>query len=316
MQPEYHTEDSTEQTVYGQLWFAAVLTASVLVVEVVGGVLSGSLALLSDAAHVFLDIFSIGLTIFAIRLSRRPPSHSRTYGWHRAEVMAAMLNGLTLFGVAVGIIYHAIERFSSPPVIRWGIMLPAGGVGLLANLVVALRLTHYKEHSLNVRSAFLHVMSDLFGSVAVMVAAVVISLTGSRFLWIDPALASLIAVLIFHGAFRLVNESFHILLEGVPPNLKVNEVAQTIRTVPGVKEVHHLHIWGLCSQVVALSCHIVKDESMPPDSLITDINRHLQEKHGITDTTIQIDQEAQEGERLIEPLKHPPGAADHHEHDH
>jgi len=313
---EPHTDDSNEQAVYRHLQFAAALTASVLIVEIVGGILSHSLALLSDAAHVFLDVFAIGLTLFAVRLSRRPPSHRRTYGWHRAEVMAALLNGLTLFGVAIGIVYHAIERFKSPPGIRWGIMLPAGGVGLLANLVVALRLTSHRNHSLNVRSAFLHVLSDLFGSVAVMFAAVAISFTGTRLLWIDPALAVLIALLICHGAFKLVKESLHILLEGVPAGIEISAVAETIRTVPGVRGVHHLHIWGLCSQVVTLSCHIVKDDSAASDHLIGEINRQLHERHGITDTTIQIDEEPRKGERLIEPLRHPPGAAEQGRHNH
>lgn len=290
-----------------QLVLAVCLTGGFFVAEVVGGILADSLALLSDAGHMFFDVFSLGLTLFAFLLARRPPSGKRTYGWHRAEILVALFNACTLLIVAFVIFYHAFKRFFNPPAVRWAIMLPVGIAGLLVNLFVALRLHEFKAHSLNVRSAFLHVMSDFFGSLAVITAAGLISITGM--FWIDPVLAGLIPCLILYGSAGLISESLHILLEGVPKGLKVSDVAESIKSVPGVQEVHHLHIWGLCSRVVALSCHIITDGAVPSDKLIHRINETLLDKFGISDTTVQIDIRPDRQEKLLEPIEHP-------EHDH
>lgn len=278
------------------------LTSLILVAEVIGGIISGSLALLSDAAHVFSDVFALGLSFFALRLATRPPDDQHSYGWHRAEVLAALVNGVTLIVIAIGIWVEAVKRWQAPQEVRSTEMLVIAILGLVVNLVVAVILgrgehTHNHEHdgangkerNLNVHSAFLHVVGDSISSAGVILAAIVIHFTSAY--WIDPLVSMLIGAIILVGAYRVTRKSLHILNEGVPEGLSTEKVNQSIRSIPGVQEVHDLHIWNLCSEHVSLSAHVVvKDEIGETDpQLMSKIKSQLDQEFGIAHTTIQFE---------------------------
>ena len=272
-----------------RLAFAAGLTALILVAEVVGGLLTGSLALLSDAAHVFSDVFALGLSYAAHRLARRPPSRKRTYGWHRAEVLAAVINGVTLVVIGLGILREAWERFGDPPDIQTGPMLAVAAAGLIVNAFVLLKLGGHGHSDLNLRSAYLHVLGDMLASVGVVVAGVVMLFTG--WFLVDPILSVAIALAIIYSSFRLLREGFHILLEGVPHGVDLDEVVESLRGLLGVTDVHHVHAWSICSNVHALSAHLMVDE-MPDEAreeLLEEASRVVGETYGITETTFQVE---------------------------
>jgi cobalt-zinc-cadmium efflux system protein len=276
------------------------LTIFILVVEVVGGLWTGSLALLSDSAHVFMDIFALGLSFLALRLSALPADDRHTYGFHRLEVLAALFNGATLGIIALGIWWEAIQRWQQPGQIRSIEMLVIAAFGLVVNVIVAFVLgghSHDQEgknkpyqQDLNLHSAYLHVVGDAISSIGVILAAVIITLTGQ--MWVDPLVSMLIGTLILFNGYRVLRSSLHILVEGVPEGLSVQQVADLIGQVVGVNSVHDLHVWSICSGHIALSAHIVlasgldKAASLP---VMAQIQQQLLEKFGIEHTTIQID---------------------------
>ena len=246
------------------------LTSLILVAEVIGGIWSGSLALLSDAAHVFSDIFALGLSFFALRLAARPPDDRHSYGWHRAEVIAALINCVSLLVISIGIWVEAIGRWRSPVEIKSLEMMIIAVIGLAVNIVVALILgghdhDHYHPHvqanqkkevrNLNVHSAYLHVLGDLISSVGVIVAALLIRLTGAR--CNDPFIYLIIGGIIQNIAYRVLRRSLHILNEGVPDGLSIREINLSITSLPEVETVHDLHVWNLGAEQLALSAHIV-----------------------------------------------------------
>jgi cobalt-zinc-cadmium efflux system protein len=240
-----------------QLKTVIIFTSFILVVEVIGGIISNSLALLSDAAHVFSDVIALTLSFLAIRLATRPPSTSRTFGYHRAEVFAALTNGVILLLISFFIIKEAYERFQSPPEIKTTEMLLVALFGFSVNLWVALRLRGH-EHDLNIRSAFLHVIGDALASLGVIVGALVIIFTGNT--TADPAISVLIVIIITIGALRVIRESVHILFEGTPRHIDLESVSSVILGVEGVKGVHDLHIWSICSHINAASAHIIVED--------------------------------------------------------
>jgi len=283
---------------------AAALTAITLVAEVIGGFLTGSLALLSDAAHVFTDVFALLLAYATLRLSRRPPSRSRTYGWHRAEVLAAVLNGTTLIVIGLGIIWKAWQRLEAPPEIKTLPMLLVAIAGLAANGVVLWLLGGHGERDLNVRGAYLHVLGDLLGSVGVVGAAVVMKLTGVYV--VDPILSAVIAIAIIVSSGRLLHEALHILLEGVPRGMRLEEVAGALKDIPGVVDVHDLHVWSLCSNVHALSAHVVTAELGDADreQLIAEAQALLASRFGIAETTLQVEISSSDADALLHVAGH------------
>lgn len=275
------------------------LTALILVAEVIGGLWTGSLALLSDAAHVFMDIFALALSFLALRLSARPPDDRHSFGYHRLEVLAALANGLTLVVIALGIGWESVERWQNPQPIRSGEMLIIAVIGMIVNILVALILgshdhkdepEHAHLNDLNVRSAFLHVVGDAISSLGVILAAIIISLTGAQ--WVDPLASLLIAVLIFISAFRVTRSALHILIEGVPEGLSIEAVARTIQTAPGVAEVHDLHIWNICSGHISLSAHVTLQSEAAPEnqSTLAAIRQRLHEQFNIEHTTLQLEE--------------------------
>ncbi len=280
-----HTERSTERRF---IWSLA-LTGLILAAEVVGGLWTGSLALLSDAAHVFLDIFALGMSYVALRLAALPPDDRHTYGFHRMQVLAALVNGATLLLVAFEIFREAWERFENPAPVLAGPMLIVAIVGLLVNLIVALVLREHGQHDLNVRSAFLHVLGDALASVGVIIAGVVILFTG--WMVVDPLISVLIGLMILAGSGRVLREAVHILAEGMPEGLTATQVAETMGQVPGVEEVHDLHVWTVSPGYVALSAHMVlADQALSQVQEVMDgLKRTLAGEFDIKHTTIQFE---------------------------
>ena len=274
------------------------LTALILIAEVVGGVWTGSLALLSDSAHVFLDLFALGLSFLALRISARPGDDAHTYGYHRLEVLAALANGLTLAFISVGIFYEAWQRWQVSSEIKSMEMLVIAVIGLVVNGIVAFVLGgHDRDHEespheqedLNVKSAFLHVLGDAISSVGVILAALVIWKTGWQ--WVDALTSVLIGMIILVSSWRVLKSSLHILVEGVPEGIKLTNVGQAMATVPGVTGMHDLHVWSICSGHIALSAHATIAESDLTSSvdIIRELKKRLLDGFGIVHTTIQIE---------------------------
>ncbi len=276
----------------GERWKLAVtigLTATILVAEVVGGVLTHSLALLSDAGHMFSDVVAQALSLAAVILAARPADSRRTYGWHRIEILAALINGLTLFPLAGGILWKGYLRLHSPVAVESGAMLIVAGVGLAANLAGMWLLHDLK--SLNAKGAYLHILFDTLSSVAVMIAgAIMYKLNGAY--WLDPSLSMLIGVLILYSAYRLVREAVDVLLETVPRNIDLAGVASAIDKTDGVSAVHDLHIWTITSGMYALSAHIVVlGHTEGNDELLNRVKQMLLREFKIAHTTLQLESE-------------------------
>jgi cobalt-zinc-cadmium efflux system protein len=294
-----------------KLLFATMLTVGILIAEVIGAWLSGSLALLSDAGHVFADIFSLVLSYMALRLACRIPTDTRTYGLHRAEIFAALLNGLTLFVIAILIGHEAWVRFQAPPEIHTGLMLIVAVVGLVVNWIVLTRLAGH-HHDLNIRAAYLHVLGDLLASFGVVVAAVIMKFTG----WYvaDPIISVLIAVLILGSAWRLVSESMHILLLGVPRHLDLRAIADAMTGVPGVTDVHGMRLWAACSNVYVMSAHVVAcpENEAERVRIRQDLRHLLSHEFNVAEATLELEETACPIRGLVHPLAHP----EEHDHDH
>ena len=284
----HHHTLSTEQ----RFILSLTLTGAIFLAEVVGGLWTGSLALLSDAAHVFMDIFALGMSYGALRLAALPPDDRHTYGFHRLQVLAALANGATLLLVAFEIFREAWERFRNPAPVLAGPMLIVAVVGLAVNLIVALVLREHDHHDLNVRSAFLHVLGDALASLGVIGAGVVILFTG----WtvIDPLVSAAVGVILLLGSGRVLRESLHILAEGMPEGLKASQVAEAMRGVAGVVEVHDLHVWTVAPGYVALSAHVVlADQALSQtQEVMAGLKRALADEFGIEHTTIQFECES------------------------
>jgi cobalt-zinc-cadmium efflux system protein len=265
------------------------LTGLIFVAELVGGLLTRSLALLSDAAHVFLDVFALGLSYVVIRLASLPPNDRHTYGYHRLRVLAALANGATLLLIAFEIFREAVRRFSNPEPVLAGPMLVVAVIGLVVNLIVALVLRGHSHEDLNVRSAFLHVLGDALASVGVIGAGLVIVLTGWTL--VDPLVSMLIGGIILIGSGGVLRQSVHILVEGVPRGLTATEVAAAMGDVNGVSEVHDLHVWTVSPGYIALSAHVVLDDQSlsEPQAIMEDLKAALSRQFGIEHTTIQFE---------------------------
>ncbi|MFH0914087.1 MAG: cation diffusion facilitator family transporter [Chloroflexota bacterium] len=270
------------------LKIALAIIVVIMIAEVIGGILSNSLSLLGDAGHMMVDALALGLSLFAMTLARRPVTATRTYGYHRAEIIAALINGTTLVVVSLYIFYEAYQRFQDPPEVRTPLMLTVAAIGLAANLagVFLLRESH---GSLNIKAAFWHIVGDTISSVGVILAGVIIALTG----WYvaDPIMAVFIGIIILWGAVRIVRESADILLEAVPRHLQTEEVIGAIKEITGVDDVHDVHIWTITSGLHALSAHLLVKEQMVSDSstIVEKVNRYLAQNFNIRHTTLQVE---------------------------
>jgi cobalt-zinc-cadmium efflux system protein len=263
------------------------LTATFTVAEVVGGLLTGSLALLADAGHMLSDNFSIGLALFAAWAAAKPPTPNRSFGFKRAEILAALVNGVTLVAISIWIFFEAFRRLQSPPEILAGPMLLVATLGLLVNVAGAVILSRSGTENLNVQGALRHVLADLLGSVGAISAALVILLTGWRYA--DPLVSVLIALLVLASSWRLLRESTTILLEGAPSGLDANEIGERMVGVRGVREVHDLHVWTITSGFPSLSAHVLVGEHEDCHARRRDLERLLASEYGIEHTTLQVD---------------------------
>lgn len=285
MPDEAQTLDSNRRRVR----FALVLTGLFMVVEVAGGLLSGSLALLADAGHMLTDTMALALAAVAFRVSARPADSKLSFGYHRFQILAAFVNGLTLLLIVGWILFEALQRFMDPPMVTGGLMLGVAAAGLLVNIVVFAVLHGGGQENLNIRGAALHVLGDLLGSIAAIAAAVVIVFTG--WMPIDPLLSVVVAVLILHSAWLLVKRSAHFLLEGTPEGLDVEHMQQSLRAgVPQICGIHHVHVWGLTPQYLMLTMHIIIDrEHGNTTTVVRRVKTLLKDEFGIRHSTIEVE---------------------------
>lgn len=271
-----------------RLRLAFTVTLVILIVEVAGGLLSNSLALLSDAGHVFTDLVALGLSWYGLKQTQRPASFRMTYGYHRVGIFVALVNAATLIAIALVILVEAFRRLAQPNPVEGGLMLAVAVVGLMVNLLVMFVLRGNLSN-LNVQSAFLHVVGDTLGSVAVIAGGTTILLTG--WYWVDPLASIMIAGIIAFGSLRIIRESVNVLLEATPGGLDVSTVLKCMYDVPGIKDIHDLHIWAITPELRALSCHVaVEDITVHQGAaLLSGLNKTLEEKFGIGHTTIQLE---------------------------
>jgi len=296
-----------------KLQTALFLTALILVAEVVTGFLANSLALLSDAGHVLMDLFALGLSWVAVHQSSRAASGRMTYGYHRIGILVAVINAVAVVVVALLIFIEAARRLQETPEVRGNILLAMALVGGLVNLVVAWVLHEESRGSLNVRSAFLHVLGDLLGSLGVLVAAVAIVVAG--WLWMDAAVSVLIGVIILVGAVRILREAIHIFLEASPAHIDVDELVREMSGLPGVMGIHDLHVWSITPSIHALSCHLlVENQTISQGCLLLErVNELLSDRFAIGHSTIQMETDVCDPNALHCTLS-PNGMADPHDH--
>ncbi|MBO0888411.1 cation transporter [Candidatus Bathyarchaeota archaeon] len=275
-----------------RLWLGLGVSLGIVLIEIIGGLLGQSLALLGDSAHVLTDVLTIGIAIVTLRLGRKRHTSKHTFGYHRAEIFAALVNGSTLIGVALVIIYQAYLRLLQPANVQATLVIAIATLGLLGNLVTAGLLAPGQKTSLNVRGAFLHSLSDILSSLAVITSSLIILLTGYNST--DPAVALLIGVLIIRGAYGLVKDSTNILLEATPKQFELEKIAKTIQSMPGVVGVHDLHVWTITSGLYALSGHLTVETNMISEgsAIVDKLATKLKETYGIEHVTLQIEKES------------------------
>ena len=286
-----HHSESNHLTANGSRQVKIVLTIVlvVMIAEVIGGVLSGSLALLGDAGHMLIDALALGLALFAMAIAHKPATSTRTYGYHRVEIMAALVNGIILILVAVYIFYEAYQRIQDPPEVHTPLLLLVAGIGLLANLTGIILLRRPSHQSLNLKAAFWHVIGDTISSAGVIIGGLIIMMTD----WyiVDSIIAILIGGIILWGAIRLVRESADILLEAVPRHIEIAEVVEDIKNIPGVEDIHDVHIWTITSGIHALSAHLlIEDQTVSRTREIMEtVNHDLSRHFNITHSTLQLE---------------------------
>ena len=291
-----HVLDARAARNRSTLAIALVLIGGFTVVEVAAGILAGSLALLADAAHMLSDTASLGLAFFAAWLSTRPATPRRSFGFRRAEILAALFNGMALVAVSIWIFVTAVGRLGDPPEVPGGWILAVGVLGLAVNAVAALVLARAGADSLNIRAALGHVLADLLGSVGVIAAGAVVLVTGWEYA--DPVAALAIGVLVLAGAWRILRESVEILLEETPAGIDAEEVGSALAAADGVVEVHDLHIWTITSGFPALSAHVLVTPGGDCHGVRRDLERLLHERFGLDHTTLQVEHAGTE--RLVD----------------
>jgi cobalt-zinc-cadmium efflux system protein len=266
---------------------ALAITAAYTVAEVIGGLITGSLALLADAGHMLSDNFSLGLALFAFWLSAKPPTPDRSFGYKRAEILAALVNGVTLVAISIWIFYEAYRRFLDPPEILGGWMMAVALMGLFVNVAAAWVLMRSEAESLNLQGALRHILADLAGSAGVIAAALVIVLTG--WLYADPIISVLIGFLVLASSWKLLRDSVSILLEQSPPGMDAEEVGRKMVSVEGVEDVHDLHIWTITSGFPALAAHVLVGNDEDCHERRRELEKMIYREFGIEHTTLQVD---------------------------
>ena len=265
------------------------LTATVMVVQIIGAILTGSLALLADAAHMFTDSAALAIALAAVKIGQRPADDARTFGYRRFEILAAAFNALLLFAVAGYVLWEGIQRFFEPAEVQSTGMLIVAALGLVVNLVAMKLLSAGKEQSLNIKGAYLEVWADMLGSIGVIVGALVIMFTGWQ--WVDPLVAIGIGLWVLPRTWILLKETTQILLEGVPRGVKLGELRAAIAEMPGVAGVHDLHVWSLTSDDHSLSVHVELSKGADFDTVRTQLAAMLHDRYEIDHSTIQVERE-------------------------
>jgi cobalt-zinc-cadmium efflux system protein len=263
------------------------LVVGYIFVELIGGLLSGSLALLADAGHMASDAAALAITLVALRLAQRPATARRTYGYHRAEVLAAVVNGGALIAIAVGILYEAAVRLASPAPVTGPLMMGVAAGGLVVNLIGLAVLHRDAEGDLNLRGAWLHVVSDALGSAGALAAGAAVWAFG--WTWADPVASAAIALLVLRASWSLLDEAVHVLMEGAPSHVDVDAVRAALCGADGVQGVHDLHVWTITSGMVALSGHVVVAPGVDQPALLRTLADSLRARFGIAHTTLQLE---------------------------
>ncbi len=271
------------------LWSTLLITLFFTVVEIIGGLISNSLALLSDSAHMISDVFALGLSMTAIYLATRQPNAKFTFGYLRFEIIASLLNGLALAVIAIGILIEGIRRFLHPAPIELQTMFAIACIGLIVNIVLTTILSRSmkQENNLNIQSALWHFIGDLLSSIGVIASAVIIYFSG--LLWFDPLISLVIGGIIFTGGAKIIRKSYMILMESVPEKFNLDEIRAEIFHVEGVEDVHEMHLWAISTDHYSITAHVFINENIQPFCVILAINETLKDKYGITHTTIQIE---------------------------
>ncbi|CAN5603076.1 CDF family zinc transporter CzcD [soil metagenome] len=283
--PREHNHQRRSSASLTKLKFALAITFVYMIVEAIGGWYTNSLALLADAGHMLTDVAALSLTLFAFHFARRPATSRKTYGYYRIEILAAFVNGIVLVLLSLWIIYEAVERLSTPSaVLGYEMTLVAAG-GLVVNIIAASLLHADHKHDLNMRGAWLHVMGDLLGSVAAIIAG--LSIVAFGWMWADAFSSIAISLIIIYGAWRLILESVNVLLEGTPRHIDLTVVETTIMETESVGGVHDLHVWTISSGIEALSAHITHNGSLSHEVLLAEIRSRLHDRFGIDHLRIQ-----------------------------
>jgi len=282
--------DSRVSKATSALAIALGITASFFIIELVGGILTNSLALQTDAFHMLTDVFALAYALFAAWLAQRPVTLKRTYGYYRVEILSAFLNGIFLWAIVVFILYEAIQRIQQPAGVQSLNMLVIAVLGLIANGIVAATLSRSRNESLNLKGAYLHVIADVLGSLGAISAGLIMFFTG----WYvaDPIASIMISVLVLYSSGKLVRDSVNVLLEGVPPHIDVASLERSMVGVKGITNVHDLHVWSIAdTKMCCMSSHVVVEEGIDRKELITKLIHMLKEEFGIDHTTIQLEDE-------------------------
>lgn len=268
------------------------LSGTYLIAEVIGGIITNSLALLADAAHMLTDVVGLLLAFIAIKIGEKKADPSRTYGYYRTEILAAVINAVVLLGISIYVLFEAYKRFQNPPEVQSKSMLIVAGIGLLVNIVGMMILRKDSEGSLNMKGAYFEVLSDMLTSVGVMIAGVIMLTTG--WYYADPLISAAIGLLIFPRTWRLLKEAINVLLEGTPNDVDIHELRKSLEQTDGVKNVHDLHVWSLTSSVNAMSAHIVKDDKSSQNQLLKTLTDQTTGNFKINHTTFQIEEDGYE----------------------
>jgi cobalt-zinc-cadmium efflux system protein len=283
-----HLREAAKQTTTRLSW-SLFLTLGFVVVEAAAGIFSNSLALLTDAAHNLTDVIALGLSWFAIRITAQPANARKTYGYHRAGILVALINSTTLVLIALGIFYEAYKRFLAPPEVQSGILIGVGLVAVVINLVTAMLVHRGSESDLNLRSAFVHLMGDVISTVGAVIAGVIIFFTGAN--WLDPLVSVLIGFLILYNAWGILQETIEILLESTPRDVDIKKMVSDITDLDGVLGVHDLHVWSLTRNLRTMSAHILtEDISISAGTKIqSTINELVYHRYNISHATLQLE---------------------------
>ncbi|QBG54924.1 cation transporter [Bacillus amyloliquefaciens] len=292
-----HTDGSNKKV----LLISFIMITGYMIIEAIGGFLTNSLALLSDAGHMLSDSISLMIALIAFKLAEKKASHNKTFGYKRFEILAAVINGVALILISLYIIYEAIKRFSHPPEVATTGMLIISIIGLAVNILVAWIMLNGGDtkNNLNIKGAYLHVVSDMLGSIGAILAAILIIFFGWG--WADPLASVIVAVLVLRSGYNVTKDAIHVLMEGTPENIDVTDIIHTIEETEGIQNIHDLHIWSITSGLNALSCHAVVDDQLTiseSERILRKIEHELEHK-GITHVTIQMETAAHNHDNAI-----------------